>query len=89
MGDFQAALKDLNQAIELVSKERERELDYVAGHGWPRRLIDRFELEWKQTMAVMYHHRGEIYQKLGQSEPASADIKRGDKLGYNPAEGVY
>ena len=37
----------------------------------------------------MYHHRGEIYQKLGQSEKAETDIRRAENLGYDPAHGVF
>lgn len=89
MGDLQAALKDLDQAIDLAATQRERELDYLAGHQRPRRMIAQVAREWDQNLAVMHHHRGEVYQKLGKARQASADLQRGDKLGYNPADGVF
>lgn len=89
MGKLQEALKDLNRAIELGEKNRQRELDIRVGHHQPRRIVERHAQELDQGLAVMYHHRGEIYQKLGKSQQASDDLARGDKLGYNPAEGVF
>ncbi|HEY5315768.1 MAG TPA: tetratricopeptide repeat protein [Pirellulales bacterium] len=89
MGDLPGALEDLNRAIALGEKDRQRELDFLAGHQQQRWFVERSEREWERNLAVMYHHRGEIYQKLGKSRQASADLARGDKLGYNPAEGVF
>ena len=89
LGDLDGALKDLNNAIELAEKSRQRELDILVGHHQAHRIIERHAKELEQGMAVMYHHRGEIYQKLGQSQKASSDLARGDKLGYNPAEGIF
>ncbi|HWC89461.1 MAG TPA: tetratricopeptide repeat protein [Pirellulales bacterium] len=89
MGDFDGALKDLNRAIELAEKSRQHELDIRVGHHQARRIIEQRAQELDQALAVMYHHRGEIYQKLGKSQQASDDLARGDKLGYNPAEGVF
>jgi tetratricopeptide (TPR) repeat protein len=41
-----------------------------------------------RSLAVMYHHRGLIYQALGQNKEAQHDLKLGDQWGYNPANGV-
>jgi len=47
------------------------------------------QLELDHSLAVMYHHRGEIYEKLGQKDRAEADLRRGENLGYDPARGVF
>jgi tetratricopeptide (TPR) repeat protein len=47
------------------------------------------QAELDHSLAVMYHHRGEIYQTLGEKDKADIDIRRGENLGYDPAHGVF
>ncbi|HEY2882683.1 MAG TPA: tetratricopeptide repeat protein [Pirellulales bacterium] len=49
--------------------------------GARRREID-------HALAVMYHHRGLVNEKLGNKEAASQDFALGEKHGYDPAKGV-
>jgi tetratricopeptide (TPR) repeat protein len=89
-GNLKPALADLDQAIRLAEQDRQREIDQLkANHGISKHLIERIERNHDHNLAVMYHHRGQIYEKLDRAEEAKADLERGDKLGYNPAEGVF
>jgi len=47
------------------------------------------QTELDHSLGVMYHHRGEIYQTLGEKDKADIDIRRGENLGYDPAHGVF
>lgn len=90
LGRYQEAQSDLDTALELAEERKQRELawlDSAAGYGPAAR--DRHERRLDQELAVMYHHRGQLHEKLGNQEQAQADLERGDKLGYNPAEGVF
>jgi hypothetical protein len=53
------------------------------------RMLARQKRSSDHEIAVMYHHRGQIQQALGNDALAQADLRKGDRLGYNPAEGVY
>jgi tetratricopeptide (TPR) repeat protein len=81
LGRNEEALKDMNEAIRLVQP------------AWGRSFLGRFEAEerrqYEQAQAVMYHHRGLIYEKLGKKTEAEADLRRADALGYDPANGVF
>lgn len=52
-------------------------------------LNQRDQTEFDHSLAVMYHHRGEIYRELGQKDKADVDLRRGENLGYDPAHGVF
>jgi tetratricopeptide (TPR) repeat protein len=89
-GDDKGAMEDLNQAIQMVEKQRNNP-DELFGR---RRRIDARQIAFymerlNQDLAVMYHHRGEVRQKLGQDEAAAADLKQADKLGYDPDKGIF
>jgi hypothetical protein len=45
--------------------------------------------EYDHDLAVMYHHRGEVYEKLKDTTHAEADLHRSLELGFDPAKGVY
>jgi tetratricopeptide (TPR) repeat protein len=77
LGHDDEALKDMNQALAQLSQFERAEVDQAA------------RLELDHSLAVMYHHRGEIYQTLGQNDKAQVDIRRGENLGYDPAHGVF
>ncbi len=52
----------------------------------------RFEARLKlmdEQFSVMLHHRGEAYQATGETEQAEADFAEAEKLGYNPAKGIW
>lgn len=80
----EAAQADLNQAIELTHACHERRL--ATG---PLALQSAIQKQCDHELAVMYHHRGLVYQKLGRADEAKSDLDQGDRLGYNPAAGVF
>jgi len=43
----------------------------------------------EEQMAVMVRHRGEVRQALGEKDEAEQDFRLAERLGFNPAEGVY
>ena len=57
----------------------------------------------EHELAILLHHRGEVYQALGEhyrelgemeeaaaeTKKANRDLREAKKLGYNPAEGVW
>lgn len=89
-GEHAKALVDMNRALMLTERKRimpgrlamVRDPDAQKIMGRQKRASD-------HEVAVMYHHRGQIQQALGNEAQAQADLRKGDKLGYNPAEGVY
>jgi len=77
LGRDKEALAEMDRALAQWNQVDRTEMDQAA------------RLELDHSLAVMYHHRGEIYQSLGQNDKAEADIRRGENLGYNPAHGVF
>ena len=69
------ALEDLQKAIRLVEFP-------------PPQFSFRSRDEIKRNLAVMYHHRGLIYQKLEQADKAKDDFERAARWGYDPASGA-
>lgn len=86
---YEPALRDMNQAILLAQEDRRKDV----------RKLERFDVEpglqnlivrgHDHILAVLYHHRGLIHQKLGHEREARADLERGDELGYDPKKGVW
>jgi len=89
LGHYEQALQDLNQAIKHAEAEQKQVEKLGAQPGRDQRLLARAIKYCHETLAVLYHHRGQIHEKLGDSVQAKSDLKRGDQLGYNPAEGVF
>jgi tetratricopeptide (TPR) repeat protein len=77
LGRHDEALADMNRALAQLDQFDGAVLEQAA------------RLELDHNLAVMFHHRGEIYQKLGQKDKAEVDIRRGENLGYDPAHGVF
>ena len=84
LGQYDAALADLQVAIRGEEEQR-----YVA----------QFDERYRKNLAVMYHHRGEVYQKLAEDEKnkdrvdfkrkADVDLHRADQYGFDPKSGVF
>jgi tetratricopeptide (TPR) repeat protein len=92
LGRHDDALADFDRAIELVGRERDEFERTIEG----RRLSEsqaaakaRRERLFDENLAVMHHHRGEVYEKLGRSDEAKKDLFIGQELGFDPAAGVY
>ncbi|MEX2119662.1 MAG: tetratricopeptide repeat protein [Pirellulales bacterium] len=88
-GNYEPALDDLKEAIAIQESFKHRVLNSPRVRTADPRMLSRYRRSCDQALAVMYHHRGQVYQKQGDAEAAKADLELGDKLGYNPAEGVY
>jgi tetratricopeptide (TPR) repeat protein len=89
LGRYDEALKDIEQAIVVTESDRVdmvSRLDAAKVTGKPReRELKLFD----HNLAVMYHHRGEIHEKLGNQEEAKADLKKALEMGYNHEAGVF
>ena len=57
--------------------------------GIDERVVDRLEQSAEQNLAVLYQHRGLIYEKLGRSDDAAEDFRRAQEYGYSPEDGVW
>ncbi|HEY1603497.1 MAG TPA: hypothetical protein VGG64_28095 [Pirellulales bacterium] len=88
-GDCEAALVDLNKALDLADTGAPWRALFVDNDPVRQRIFARRRRMRDHDLAVMFHHRGQIYEKLGDSIKAAADLQQGDELGYNPAAGVY
>jgi len=80
------ALKDLDEAIKSTDRVK-LEMQIQRRAFDPRSFAMQSE-EVDHSRAVMYHHRGLIYGKLGRDEESSQDLRQAEQLGYNPAKGV-
>ncbi len=85
LGNDTAALADLNRAIKLTEdKAQAAAIDLkLPADEWPTNTQ-----QTQHTLAIMYHHRGEIHAKLGNAREATRDLRRGDELGYDPQAGI-
>lgn len=89
LGRHQEALDDLNQAIDLATDYRRVLFSTRAVRNQSRPMRERMDRMLNESLAVMYHHRGQIHQALGHTALANDDLKHGDELGYNPSGGVF
>ncbi|MGC3971981.1 MAG: hypothetical protein QM775_32960 [Pirellulales bacterium] len=92
LGKFDEAMEDLEKAISIVMKQRD-EVEEFAVRQNPRGEFGRMYQSQMQTfdhnLAVMLHHRGEVYEKLGEQRKAEADFRAAERYGYSVEEGVY
>jgi tetratricopeptide (TPR) repeat protein len=88
MGQHDRALADLDRALA-IDQDDVLPGFLLSGHPHRARMLAREKRLNEQNLAVMYHHRGQIHEALGNLEQAQSDLRRGDALGYNPAAGVY
>jgi tetratricopeptide (TPR) repeat protein len=88
LGNYEPALQDFNKAIDLSTTWQNLALSQLRGRqAVPQQQA--FQRQMDQELSVMYHHRGQVLAKLGRHDEAQSDLDRGEKLGYNPAEGVF
>ena len=88
-GDYDQARADLDKALLLAEEDRSL-VRLTFEEDSPRaRMIARLHRFREQELAVIYHHSGQIHDKLGNAAAAEADLRQGDKLGYDPDAGVY
>ena len=86
-GDAEAALPDMERAVELAEARTERlEDEPKPGELSVWREQERLA---RKELAVLYQHRGLVYEKLGQQEKAAQDFARALENGYSPEDGVW
>ena len=91
-GRYAEALVDMNFAVAPLnpSAVAKKQLDF---HRLPpkvqRPLLHKFRQEF-QSIAVMYYHRGLVFQALGRQPEAAADLQRARSLiGREPDESLF
>ncbi len=89
IGDQTAALKDADEAIRLDETTKEKRLKAINKSTQNEPLRAYLALRNDHQRAVLLHHRALIHAKLGNDELAQTDRQEADRLGYNPAKGVY
>lgn len=90
LGNYAEALLDFNKAIqecESVQKEFEEQMAQTINPLEIKFFERRIKL-LNENLAVMYHHRGETQQQLGNSQEAKDDSEVARKLGYDPDKGI-
>lgn len=89
---YAEAMKELDRAI-MLTEQAHKQIEDLVGRGNRRRREDLVEVSKLQSiehnLAVMYHHRGEIYEKQDKPKEAKRDFDAAEELGFNPDEGVY
>lgn len=81
------ALDDLERAIRIAERRRNEVLTFL--QHVDERSRPRYQRIVGHELAVMYHHRGQVHERLGHAEQAKADLELGDQLGYDPEQGVF
>lgn len=94
-GDHEAALRDLDRAIAgfeeeyLEYQQEQRRSNPGRGMNMTREQFEATFKAMRQSLGVMYYHRGEVYEALDRAEDAASEKARGVEFGYNPAQGVF
>ena len=92
-GDFDEALRDMERAVQMAEDERSsfvmRRPELQKQSRVDERLLDRQARRINENLAVLYQHRGLVYEALDRPEEAEADFERADKYGYSPEDGVW
>lgn len=84
---YDLALEDLDKAIELTVEWQTMTAPELQAA--QRAVAEARQRQFDHELAVMYHHRGQVLEKLGRQDEGKSDLDRGDQLGYNPAAGVF
>jgi tetratricopeptide (TPR) repeat protein len=80
LADFEKAIGESDEALDLLARRDQAD----RREGVSQAMIERRAKRFDESRAVMYHHRGEARQKLGQTEQAREDFAEADDLGYDP-----
>ena len=87
LGRIDEALQDLETALQIVETARDQFRFAGDQFGWGSR--NRWEIaHLEESLAVMYHHRGEIFAAMAKADLAAEDFERAVALGYSPENGV-
>ena len=85
-GDYQSAMIDMQRAIEITQAQSQRVSSPWGTHFISAESRASILRSLDENLAVMYHHRGLIHEKLGNAAQAKADLAKGDELGFDPAK---
>lgn len=83
--DLETAVAIFKQALKVEQAGIENDARMVIDHAplkFRRRSLD-------ESMSVLLHHRGLLYQAVGKVAAAERDIDRAKQLGYDPENGVW
>lgn len=91
-GDYDSARRDMEAAVSGVQQDYAmlrsailRQQKNLVDH----RILDETLKIQEHRLAVLYQHRGLVYEKTGRLKKAQADFREAKKLGYSPAKGVW
>ncbi|MEM7312399.1 MAG: hypothetical protein AAF497_04530 [Planctomycetota bacterium] len=92
LGNDEQAMHDMELAVA-VEETNYRDFQ-TSKRIESRGLIDKSRVKYEQqsareSMSVFYQHRGLAYDRIGESEKADEDLKRAQRMGYDPANGVW
>lgn len=85
MGKYPEAVADLEEAVRRTEADRELEGKRMVQESRRERL----DRSYREALAVIYHHRGLAYEKIGRSAEAAKDLERATEYGYDPKKGVW
>lgn len=83
-GNLSDALRDFDDAIKATQAYEKLALSKSTKAS----QREAYQRKFKENLAVMYHHRGEVREKMGHPG-AQADLDLSLELGYNPDLGVF
>lgn len=92
LGNYEQALADLDAAVSGAEQNFQTRLRRL---NWQMQLMpDAQTYQYQVTLlrnnlAVIYHHRGLIYQAIGREEAAKRDLDLAVEWGYDPDKGVW
>lgn len=89
MERYDEALADLNAAIPVADKELEQWDQMKATISRRGHDIEAMAKKVYRNVAVIYYHRGLIYEALGQKEQAEADFAKVRGWGLEPGEDLF
>lgn len=92
MGDYEKALTDLEMAVSGATRSyitQLRTLDWQM-QITPDEMTYRFlKKQNEEKLAVIYYHRGQIYEAMGREDAAENDFNLAKDLGYDEEAGVW
>ena len=92
LGNVEDAQRDLEDAVNLAEasfKGSMMQIRRQCRNMVDTRPADVSERVLRESLAVLTHHRGELYEQLNRPEDAERDITRAIKMGYDPETGVW
>ncbi len=92
LDQLQKAQADIEAAVQLAEanyKKIRNEYRSQLRSAIDTRPVQRLIKQLDEMFAVLYHHRGELYEALGRTNEAASDLARAARLGYDPQRGVW